>query len=280
MRRTLGILCLVAAAAQGAAAQDAAKYFQDNCAPCHSIGSPGAAPDLKDVTKRRAHEWLVHFILDPEDAAKTDPSAAALVKQHDGVVMPKADGITGAMADALLRYIDEASGAAAPAPTTSAAPAATRAVTDADIQTGRELYEGRRTLARGGPACVSCHQLNTVAGNSTAGLGPDLTLAAKRLGGARGLTGWLRNPPTKVMRALFRDRAMNDEEVFAIVALLDRAQPAGTSGTLLTARSVPAAGAAIAVLLLALIGFVWSRRFRAVRRPLVESARIAVGAGR
>ncbi|HEX8953321.1 MAG TPA: DUF748 domain-containing protein, partial [Polyangia bacterium] len=106
----------------GASGQEPAKYFDDNCGVCHAIGGqPGGAPDLKGVTARRSHTWLVEFILNPETTAATDAVAAALVKQYDGMVMPHTDGLTRETVEALLRYIDqESGGAAAPPPAASA----------------------------------------------------------------------------------------------------------------------------------------------------------------
>src|SRR5579864_3473303 len=117
--RPVGFLACTAALLLGAPAasgQDAVKFFADNCGICHAIGGPpGGAPDLKDVTKRRDHAWLVRFILNPEQTAKTDPDAAALVKQYDGMVMPTTDGATPEIVEALLRYIDRADGASSTA---------------------------------------------------------------------------------------------------------------------------------------------------------------------
>lgn len=265
------MLFLLLVALAGASGQEPAKYFEDNCGMCHAIGGPpGGAPDLNGVTARRDHAWLVRFILNPEQAAKSDPTAAALVKQYDGMVMPTTDGATPEIVEALLHYIDATGGAPAAAP---AAPS--RAVTAADIVAGRELYEGRRTLARRGPPCVSCHQLDSIAGLGGGTLGPDLTLAHERLGGVHGLTTWLGNPPTRVMRAVFRNRPLGSDETIAIAALLaDRhARAPAPSGT----RRFVAMGLAGALAALTLMAVVWSRRLTGVRRPLVAASRTRAG---
>lgn len=111
-------------------------------------------------------------------------------------------------------------------------------------------------------------------------LGPDLTLVAKRLGGAHGVTTWLSNPPTTVMRAVYRPRPLGDDERFALAAMLvdESSQAAATP----TARdwSFTILGAAGALATLTLMAFVWSRRMTAVRRPLVDAARRRPGDGR
>jgi mono/diheme cytochrome c family protein len=261
-------VCVVVLCAARAAAQEPAQFFADNCAACHAIGGPpGAAPDLKDVSKRREHAWLVQFIRDPEAFARTDAAAAALVKQYDGLVMPPTAGATPALVDALLRYID---GGSAPA---SAAPAAVRSATAADVAAGRDWYEGRRALSHRGPACVSCHRLESIGGLGGGALGPDLTRAHSRLGGTAGTAKWLSNPPTRVMRAVFRERPLTDEEAFALVALLadesDRPAAAGAR----TPSLFVVSGVAAALMATASMAAVWSRRLRSVRRRMVAGAR-------
>jgi mono/diheme cytochrome c family protein len=266
LRLALGLL-LVAAVRAGA--QEPAKFFEDNCSPCHAIGGPpGGAPDLKDVSKRRDHAWLVRFILNAEAVARKDATAAALVKRYDGTIMPPTEGATPEFIDALLRYIDRGSTGAVPTAVSE------RAVTAADVAAGRAWYDGRRPLERRGPACVSCHQIESIGRFGGGTLGPDLTQVHRRLGGAGGVTKWLNNPPTRVMRAVFRNQPLTDEEAFAIGALLadESARHAGTAPRAPTAVFA-ASGAAAALLGLAAMGLLWSRRLRSVRRPMVDAAR-------
>jgi mono/diheme cytochrome c family protein len=264
-------LMVFAASASG---QEPATFFEENCAVCHAIGGPpGSAPDLKNVTTRRAHTWLVRFILNPQDAAKADPDAAAIVKEFDDV-MPATEGATPELVDGLLHYIDTASGA--PPPVTAEA-RVVRTATAADIAAGHDLYRGRRALGRRAPACVSCHRVGSIGGLGGGTLGPDLTLVSQRLGGAHGVAAWLSNPPTKVMRAVYRPRPLGDDERLALAAMLvdesapSRAAPASRTWTF---TMLGAAGAMAALLLMA---FVWSRRMTAVRRPLVDASRTRAG---
>lgn len=242
---------------------------------CHTIGGGSAmGPDLKDVTRRRTHEWLVHFILNPEDAAKTDAAAAALVKQFGGAVMPTLDGATPAVVEAVLQFIDLKSTQMA------GATAATRAATAADLADGGDMYAGRRRLAQGGPACVSCHSLARTRGLGGGRLGPDLTAAGKRLGQVPGLTNWLSNPPTPVMRTLFRARPLTPDETFALAAAIDDAGAYGASSARPRRAEFAAYAIALACALLAAMAHVWRDRIRAVRRPLVDAASSRTGDGR
>lgn len=269
--RLLACLVILLIGVPSASGQAVEKFFEENCSMCHAIGGPpGGAPDLKDVTKRRDRAWLVRFILNPEETAKVDPDAAALVKQFDDMVMPAAEGATPETIEALLAYIERASGDV-PSQAPSAPPP--RSVTAVDIATGRDLYDGRRTLARRGPSCVACHRSESIGGFGGGTLGPDLTGVHERLGGVRGLTAWLGNPPTRVMRTVFRNRPLEADETFAIAAMLGdtgaRQVPAGRTRT----AAFVAAGLTGALLTLMVMAIVWSRRLRSVRRPLVEAAR-------
>lgn len=241
-----------------AAGQAGRQFYEDRCAMCHSIGGePAAGPDLKDIASRRDREWLLRFILDPESAAKTDRDAAALVKQFDNA-MPATEGASRAELEAVLDYIAAQSAAGAAAP-----PAAITG----DPAVGRELYAGRRGLANGAPACTACHRLDDIGGGA---LGPDLTGVHRRLGGARGLAAWMGNPPTPVMRAVYRTAPLTTEEAHALAALLADA-PARPPAP----RRMPAvlgAGAGGAALGLIVFAVAWSRRFRGVRRPMLARA--------
>jgi mono/diheme cytochrome c family protein len=277
--RCAPFLALFVLFAASAPAQDAAKLFEDNCAMCHAVGGPpSGAPDLKDVTKRRDHTWLVRFILNPEAAAKVDADAAAIVKQFDGG-MPVTEGATPEIVEAILRYIDTASGSTSPAPAEIPPPPA-RVATAVDIDAGRDFYVGRRPLGAGAPSCVSCHRLESLSGLGGGTLGPDLTRAHQRLGGTRAVATWLANPPTRVMRAVFRKQPLAAEESFTLAALLAdtdaRQAPAAASRT----PAFVGLGTAGALTTLLLIGIVWSRRLRAVRRPLLTVRRIPYGGDR
>jgi mono/diheme cytochrome c family protein len=268
-----GVIVLLAAAS--AFGQEPAKFFEDNCALCHAIGGPpGGAPDLKDVTRRRDRRWLIRFILNPEEVVKTDPEAAALVKQYDGMVMPATDGATVEIVERLLRYIDRASDSPSPA---EPAESESRAASALDVAAGHDLYEGRRPLTRGAPACVSCHRLGSIGGLGGGTLGPDLTRVEHRLGGAGRLTKWLSNPPTRVMRAVFRAQPLADQEAFLITAALTDERPHHAAANSWYSPLFVLLGVAGALAGLAVMGIVWSSRMSAIRRPLIARARLRVG---
>lgn len=77
------------------------------CSYCHTVGvGDRIGPDLEDVTNRRDHEWLVRFLVAPDEVrASGDPVAAALGARFDGVNMPNL-GLSKADAEDLIAYLE------------------------------------------------------------------------------------------------------------------------------------------------------------------------------
>lgn len=252
-----------------AGAEQAADYFRQNCAACHTIGGGRlVGPDLKDVTRRKDRAWLARFLQDPKAMIDSgDAYARRLQQEARGIIMPTLPGMTAARAGELLDYIQAESQAS---PAQAAAPAVSdKPFTPADVARGRELFLGIRPLASGGPACASCHTLGTPGGLGGGRLGPDLTRVYERLGGRRAMGAWLSAPATPTMQAIFKTQTLQPDEIGPLVAAFEDA-----------ARQAPApAGPSAGFLLLGfggmalgLVGlqFGWRRRLRAVRRPLVR----------
>jgi mono/diheme cytochrome c family protein len=215
-------LAVVLVHAAAAAAQDVAAYFDENCGACHTIGDGELnGPDLKGVTKVRETDWLRRFIANPEAVVETgDPIAAELLRKYDGALMPALDGLTPTLVDGLIQHIARLSG-------DSDAPAAGREPVEApftgtEVGAGEELFIGRARLARGGAACSACHAVEPRALFGGGRLGPELTRVHERMRGTRGLTAWLKAPPTPVMRRLFDKQPLADDEVRALTAYFER----------------------------------------------------------
>ncbi len=81
--------------------------FQKACASCHTIGKGRkVGPDLVGISARRNREWLVNFIMHPDQMRnRGDPIAMTLKKQYPGTMMPYL-GITKNDAADLLTYIE------------------------------------------------------------------------------------------------------------------------------------------------------------------------------
>lgn len=271
---TRGATVLLALAALGAPlgarAQDVTAFFQQNCAACHTIGGGRrVGPDLKGVTSKQDRAWLVRFINDPQGVlASGDPYALKLKQEMGGAVMIRVPGISPEMANRLLDYIDAQSGLPASAPPPAVPPASAAKAVPAP-----GLFTGAEALAGGGPACISCHSVGGLRGFGGGALGPDLTQAATRLGGAAGLSAWLASPPTPTMRAVFGKKPLTPSEIASLAAYLQ--QTAGGAGPPSVAGKAKflAAGCGGAAALLFSFGLAWRRRLRSVRAALVEANR-------
>lgn len=55
------------------------KVFDEKCSACHKIGEKYVGPDLKGVTQRRAPEWVMNMILNPQEMTQKDPVAKELL---------------------------------------------------------------------------------------------------------------------------------------------------------------------------------------------------------
>lgn len=108
----------VAGAANGAAAPPAVDQgralYEERCSGCHTIGQGArVGPDLAGVTQRRSREWLLRFVSAPEElVAANDPTATALVRQFNQLVMPNL-GLDAGQSQAIVAFLESATGAAA-----------------------------------------------------------------------------------------------------------------------------------------------------------------------
>lgn len=269
----LFVTLLVAGAAplgaQDPPSEETMAFFRTNCASCHTIGGGVlTGPDLKDVLKRRDEEWLVPFLLDPRGVIDSgDPYGQALLQEARGVYMTQVPGMTRELAGKLLRLIEAES--ALEKSHFAGLQISDRALTEADVELGRELFLGGRALASGAPACVSCHTVEGIGSLGGGRLGPDLTAAYARLEGRKAMSAWLSSPPSVVMQPVFRGRELDPEEILALVAYLQRTAESGEDQARPTSLSFVLAGFATCAALLVVFDIVWRGRFRSVRRAMV-----------
>ena len=272
-------------------AQDAAKFFEENCSVCHTIGDgPVTGPDLKGVTQRQQREWLIRFLRTPEAVINSgDPYAQQILQASGGIVMPDFPEVTPELASALLDFIEtksqplaqesvppeplspepESRPAEAPSPVVEISD---RPFTPRDVEGGKQIFGGSRRPANGGPACFSCHGMRGFGGLGGGRLAPDLTRVYERLRGRKILAAWLSSPPTTEMRSLFRQRPLEPEEIVLLVAYFEDAAKQGGE-----AESAVILGfffLALGGTIVALISFdaIWKRRLRTVREPLIRGA--------
>jgi cytochrome c2 len=202
-RRLLPVVALATIAATWTALPSAAnaadagagkQLFQDKtCAACHTIGKgPLVGPDLKDVTKRRPHDWLEQWIMAPDAVlAKKDEYAVKLMHEYHDMAMPNL-GLSKGDVDNILAYLDSASAGGAAA---ESAPAAEPAA-QGNADTGKELFTGVARFQNGGPPCMACHSTGGIGALGGGALGPDLTTVATRMGGPAGVNAFITGLPT------------------------------------------------------------------------------------
>ena len=251
-------------------AQDAATFFRQNCMACHTIGGGRlTGPDLRNATDRKDRAWLAHFIQNPKAVIDAgDPYAARLLEEARGVVMPAVPGMSPALADALIALIETES--TLETSQFVGLQISDRPFTPADLARGTAIFQGTSRLAAGGPACLACHSVGNVGAMGGGKLAPDLTLVYERLGGRKGVGTWLSAPATPTMQTMFANAPLAADEILPLLALFENAaQTRAVAGPVapLTFFLVGLAGASFG---LVVFDLAWQRRFRGVRRRLVD----------
>lgn len=267
-------LCIATALGVGFAAsvkaQDAATYFKQNCASCHTIGGGRlTGPDLKDVTKSKDREWLQAWIIDPQSKIGLgDPYALKLLEEARGVVMPPSPGMTAELARQLMDLIEAES--ALETSQFRGVQISNAPFTAADVARGAAIFRGEQSLKNGGAACIACHSAAGVGGLGGGLLGPDLMRVYERLQGRAGLSAWLAAPGTATMRAVFEKHPLESTEITSLAAYFEKQSQMGTQGEAASQLNFVLYGLGGAVFGLVLLDTLWKGRLRGVRRPLTQ----------
>jgi len=242
---------------------DGEALFQAKCSPCHTIGGGRlVGPDLKGATALRDHVWLANFISAPDRVlAGGDPIANRLLKEYGGVAMPNL-GLSHSQVDELITYLAESS----PRKSTLHPAGATEA-TLGDPQRGAKLFTGIISLQKGGAPCLACHTVSGVAPLGGGSLGPELTGIYGRLGEV-GLTSLLATLPFPTMRPIFQTRPLTQTEQGDLTALFRVAAGRQPVDALPRITALALSGS---VLFLLLVGAIWRKRLKSVRRALVTA---------
>lgn len=198
-------------------AQESGKsIFQANCAACHSIGGGKiVGPDLAGVNERRSEAWLLGFVKSSQTVIKSgDKTATDLYTQFNNIAMPD-QALSDDQIKAVLAHIKSTGSSAVATPTKNEV----YEPTQEEIALGQSLFQGTVRFAKGGPSCMSCH--NVQAGDVLSGgiLAKDLTMAYSRLGVA-GIRAIISSPPFPVMKSAYEGRSFEDNEIKALVGFL------------------------------------------------------------
>jgi cytochrome c2 len=251
-----------------ARADDGSTIFATKCSACHTIGKgKTVGPDLKGITTTENPAWLARWIAQPSALIKEgDPTATRLVKQYP-LQMPDL-GLSSADVAAVLAYIAQQSGGTSAKGAGATAPVV--ALPPGDPAVGREIFVGGVRLHNGGPPCMSCHSISGIGALGGGTLGPDLTDAFSKYGGAAGLASFLSSVPTPTMNAVWTKHPLTPQEIADLTAFIKEGAVAQRP---LDAIGKLALMALIALVILVTIAAVyWRRRLLGVRKPLVERA--------
>jgi len=219
--------------------------FDKQCAGCHTIGGgDGGGPDLKGVAEKRTHEWLELVIMEPNKlTANKDSIQAELVKKF-GFEMPNL-GIGHEDALKIITYLTGAGGAGAATAAPPAVEQMATVVTPELIAHGKALFTGNTRMAKGGSPCVSCHPF-TYPGISGGNLSiADLSVSYRKMGDT-GMKGALKALKFPIMKKIYADRPLTDNEITALMALFKDAAENKGGGS----AAFPLAGGVLFVLLL------------------------------
>ena len=265
--------CLTLLLPVTAVAQEAVDFFKQNCVSCHTIGGGRlTGPDLKAVTERKDRVWLAQFLMDPKTKIDAgDPYAVQLQKDARGAVMPTLVGMNKARAEALLDLVIAES--KLEKSHFVGLQLSDRPFMPKDVEDGRQIFVGMMAQKGGGPACISCHSVNGVGGFGGGTLAPDLTTVFERYEGRKTLSTWLSAPATPTMNSVFKKQPLDPDEILALTAFFQYSLQRAPEDASTARLNFVLIGLGGTLLMLALFDVVWSKRFRAVRRPLVEKRR-------
>jgi mono/diheme cytochrome c family protein len=247
-----------------AAGQDGAAVFKQNCGVCHRVGGGKmVGPDLIGITSKRSKDWLFKWVRGSQALIKSGDADAKKIYEEYQSIMPDLP-LSDADLQAIFSFIDSKSSTASTgADTTKAGPPppdASLTASDLEVETGKNFFIGQGQFSGGGPACISCHNVNYTGVIPGGLLAKDLTGAYTRLGGDAGISGILGAPPFAAMTQAYKDRPLTEKEIASICAFLskvDRDKPNQYSAAV---NPLAAGGFAGLAVLLGMIFFIWYRR--------------------
>lgn len=266
---------LFSAAAPAFGQLETADFFKQRCFGCHTIGGgPRTGPDLKNVTQRKDRDWLIRFMMNPQEVIDSgDPYAKKLLEEARGKTMPVIAGMTRQRCEKLLDLIEEES--KKEKSRFRGLELLSRPFTEADRQLGRQLFTGEKRFANGGPACISCHSMSDLPALGGGQLGGDLTHVFGKYENRTKLGTWLAAPGAPAMQPVFdEDHALTPEEIHALSAYFERSARQTPANPAVARISFLLLGLFLATALVFAFDALWKRRFHSVRRELVQKKRM------
>ncbi len=251
-------------------AQQADEYFKQNCMSCHTIGGGRlTGPDLKNVSQRKDRVWLVKFLMDPKGMIDSgDPYVLELQKGARGAVMPTIVGMNKARAELLLDLIESES--KLEKSKFMGMQLSDRPFTATDVLNGQSFFVGETKFINGGPQCISCHGVRGIGGFGGGSLAPDLTTVFERYEGRKTLSVWLSAPATPTMQSIFKQHALEPDEVLALAAFFQHTLQRSPEDASTARLNFVLIGLGGTLLLLGVFDVIWGKRFRGVRSNLIQ----------
>ena len=248
----------------GVKAQNGEAIFKQNCGVCHRVGGGRmVGPDLMGVTTKRSEAWLMKWVKGSQALIQSgDADAKAISAEFNGLIMPD-QTISDADIKAVFAFISSSS---APA-TASVDTAKKKVIPDVSnnasseiVEQGKNIFIGSEALSAGGPACISCHNIDYKGLIPGGLLAKDLTTAYSRLGGDAGISGILGAPPFPAMTQAYRDKPISEKEIASVIAFLnkvDKDKPNQQASTMNPLLYGGICGLSVLILLILLI---WNQR--------------------
>ena len=257
----LGAALLILSPTLVRAQESGEEIFARICKACHTVGQGRlVGPDLSGVTQRRTQGWIASFVKSSQGVIKSgDAEAVALFQEYNSLIMPD-NPLSDAEIALVIGYIDAAGGGSGEAIAAAGTPI--DSATADEFALGGALFQGSVRLASGGTACNACHHVNSdnVLGAGT--LARDLTEVIGRIG-APGVMAILASPPFPVMQRAYQEHVLEEGEIFALVAFLQKLDRDGVTEQASTiGRQIFLGGCVGVVVLLGIYSLIWIRRKR------------------
>lgn len=190
-----------------AAAQDPSRggvVYEENCSFCHGTNGEGIPDAIPPLVGNPAVGEAARVEAAIRNGQETDAWPE---------VMPPFSDLPDADIAAVVLFVQTELGHAAPSREAEVSEDAAEPVLldAAAAARGQALFTGQQMTENGGPSCVACHGAGAL-GRRGRTLGVDLTDLFTRLETAERVMAMLRNPPSPVMRPVYANAPLTDEE--------------------------------------------------------------------
>ena len=68
-------------------ANEGKQVFNSKCTACHNVNRRLIGPAMSGIYERRSVEWVLNIMLNPDQMLKEDPTAIALLKEYNNIIL-------------------------------------------------------------------------------------------------------------------------------------------------------------------------------------------------